>query len=172
MANYAYVENNEVNNLYDLLPPNWRNISNFYVLTDEELKVHGWYKVVIDTPNYNQETQTLGNPTYHFENDIVYERPTVIDLPVIIPVEAPVISEEQLEMIRQYEISTKWSDVRTNRDRLMAEFEWRYTRYNRQIRMNIQPTDNIAILDTYMQALADITNTEDPFAIQWPIYTG
>jgi len=172
MANYAYVEDNEVKNLYDLLPANWRNISNFYVLSDDELEVHGWYKVVKDTPAYNQETQRLGDPTYHFENDVVYERDTVIDIPVIIPVELPTLSQEQLDMIQQYEISTKWADIRATRDRLMTEFEWRYTRYDRQIRMNIEPTDNINALDAYMQALADITNTEDPYTVQWPTYTG
>jgi hypothetical protein len=60
--------------------------------------------------------------------------------------------------------------VRAERDRLMSEFEWRYTRYERQVRLSLTTTDNISNLDTYMQALADITAREDLTNLVWPTY--
>jgi hypothetical protein len=52
----------------------------------------------------------------------------------------------------------------------MRDFEWRYTRYHRQIRLGLPTTDSLENLDNYMQALADITNQEDLSNIIWPEY--
>lgn len=71
----------------------------------------------------------------------------------------------------QAEISDKWVEIRFNRDELMKQFEWRYVRYHREVRLGVTPTDNINDLDTYMQALADITNQTDPFNILWPVFS-
>ena len=32
MATYAHIENSTITGVYDLLPDNWRNISNFHAL--------------------------------------------------------------------------------------------------------------------------------------------
>jgi hypothetical protein len=62
----------------------------------------------------------------------------------------------------------KWTEVRKQRDELMAEMDWRILRYQREVRLELQSTDDITVLDQYMQSLADITNQEDPFNIVWP----
>ena len=36
MANFAYTENGEIVGVYDQLPENWKNISNFYTLSTED----------------------------------------------------------------------------------------------------------------------------------------
>ena len=37
MANYAHIVDGNIEGVYDLIPNNWKNISNFYALTEEEL---------------------------------------------------------------------------------------------------------------------------------------
>ena len=152
MANYAYVENDQIISVYDLLPNNWRNYSNFFALEGkwDYLKSIGWYKIVHVIPEYNPETQKIDNPRQWFENDTVYERKEVIDLPPA-PVEHQ-LTEDELEELRLLEIKQRWDLIRQERDTLMADFDWRYTRYERQTRMGLIPTDTIESLDTYMQA--------------------
>jgi len=77
---------------------------------------------------------------------------------------------EEIEQERQDAIARQWNAIRKQRDQLMKDFDWRYIRYAREVRLNLTPSDNIAAMDTYMQTLADITTQEDPFNIVWPTY--
>jgi hypothetical protein len=54
----------------------------------------------------------------------------------------------------------------------MKDFEWRYTRYDRQLRLGEPTVDDLTLMDAYMQALADITTQTDPFNIIWPMFGG
>lgn len=61
------------------------------------------------------------------------------------------------------------SKIRKERDSLIEQQSWRYERYAREVRLGITPTDNIEVLDTYIQTLADITDQEDfPWEVSWP----
>ena len=51
MANYVYMENGEIKEAYDILPTNWRNISYLPGLSEEEMKMLGWYKVKHNIPS-------------------------------------------------------------------------------------------------------------------------
>ena len=73
-------------------------------------------------------------------------------------------TEQELEL----ELDRKWQDVRTQRDYILSLLDWRFLRYQSQTRLNITLTDNIEILDTYAQALRDITLQSDPYNIVWP----
>lgn len=73
-------------------------------------------------------------------------------------------TEQELEL----ELNRKWQDVRTQRDYMLSLLDWRVLRYQSQTRLNITLTDNIEILDTYAQALRDITLQSDPYNIVWP----
>lgn len=65
------------------------------------------------------------------------------------------------------ELSAK---ARADRDALIAKVEWRYTRHAREVRLGLPLTDDIAVLDVYVQALADITKQFGfPGVINWPI---
>jgi hypothetical protein len=77
---------------------------------------------------------------------------------------------EEIEQERQDAIARQWNAVRKQRDQLMKDFEWRYTRHAREVRLALTPTDSILLMDTYMQTLADITEQSDPFNIIWPTY--
>ncbi len=163
MANYAYIENFQFIEIHDSIPKNWKNISNFSSFTDEEISQFGWYKLVKLIPEYNPETQKLGTERYYINENVAYETYDVIDLPPIIEPTPP--TKEELDQ-------AQWPIVRQIRDKLMSDFDWRYNRYEREVRLNITPTtDSIENMDTYMKALADITLQEDPFNIIWPTYS-
>lgn len=162
MANYAYVLDGKIEGVYDLLPKNWKNISNFNALNDEEIENFNWYKLTKVVPDYDSTTQKLSDPIFTVSEGVVYETYTIIDLPPPPPPPPELIVSEDMNR------AAMWEVVRIERDRLMKEMDWRYLRYSRQMRMNITPTDNIEELDAYMQALADITLQADPGSIIWP----
>lgn len=62
----------------------------------------------------------------------------------------------------------KWYEVRAMRDKLLTDLDWRFLRYQSQVRLGLTPTDDIVELDTYAQALRDITLQSDPDTIEWP----
>lgn len=163
---YAFVENGLVADVRDSLPENWRNISNFYVHANnyKYLNELGWYAVQDRLPNYDPTTQKLDNWSYEFDGVMVHRVPEIINVPQPTPAD---IERANLERV-----NTKWQEIRILRDDYMKSFEWRYTRYQRQVRLGITTTDNIDDLDNYMQELADITLQSDPFKIVWPVFTG
>ena len=167
MPMFAYVENNTISQLTDGLPQNWRNISNFSSLENdiEYLNTLGWQVVEKITPNYDPTTQQLTNWQYKLNNGTVTFEPDIE--PIVLP------TPEEIAAAEAANLAAQWLAVRQDRDQRMRDFEWRYTRYYRQQRLNINPTtDQISNLDTYMQSLADITQQTDPFNIVWPTYTG
>lgn len=173
MTNFAYVENGEIKKVLHTLPKNWVNISNFYAIDDESvLNRYGWYTIQKTTPLYDPATQLLGDPIRTFANNQVIETITIIQKPIVpVPVPAPAPSEEEVAQQIAAQLATQWDIVRQLRDTKMQEFDWRYVRHARQTRMNLPLSDNIADLDAYMQALADITQQSDPYNLIWPEYT-
>lgn len=163
MANYAYVQDNEIKGLYDSLPVNWKNISNFYIFTDEQAREYGWKKIIKPGPLYNTETEYVGNVDYYLLGEDVYERYQILTIPVVTPP-----SPEEIFA----NTTLQWELVRKTRDEKMSEFEWRYSRYDRQLRLGLETVDTIENMDAYMQALADVTLQSDPFSIVWPEYVG
>lgn len=162
MANFAYVVDNKIDSVYDIVPTNWNNISNFCILNDDELKTFGWYRLVKIVPTYDASTQKIDNPTQYFQDGVAYETQDVIDLPI----------EPVLELPSQEELNIKqWNIIRNQRDQLINDCDWRYTRYSRQTRLGLTPIDDLSKLDAYIQALADIPEKQtDPFNITWPVY--
>ena len=63
-----------------------------------------------------------------------------------------------------------WDEVRQTRDEKIRDCEWRIFRYQSEVRIGVTTTtDNINELDTYIQALRDITTTNsDPISVSWP----
>jgi len=165
MANYAYVVDNTIESVYELIPNNWKNTSNFYALTDEERETLSWYKIVKAYPEYNSATHTLDNPRHYFIDGVAYEAMDVIELPIVV---VPQLSDEAVNIQQQYETDVQWRLIRGERAVKMLSFEWRYTRYDRQIRLGETPDDDIVLMDAYMKALSDITTQTDPFRIIWP----
>ena len=63
-----------------------------------------------------------------------------------------------------------WAELRSSRDTKIKEVEWRVMRNLSETRQGLDTTDNISDLDTYIQALRDITSTTtNPLEVSWPI---
>ena len=73
-------------------------------------------------------------------------------------------TEQELEL----ELDRKWQDIRSQRDHMLSLLDWKFLRNQSQARLNITLTDSIESLDTYAQALRDITLQSDPYNIVWP----
>ncbi|TWA69746.1 phage tail assembly chaperone [Azospirillum baldaniorum] len=59
--------------------------------------------------------------------------------------------------------------VRAERDRRLDAVAWRISRHERETRLGQVPTDDLAALDGYMQALADVPEQAGfPHAVVWP----
>lgn len=77
------------------------------------------------------------------------------------------ITKHPLPMPTEAELSAA---ARAKRDSIISGVAWRYERQARELRLGIKTTDNLAALDTYVQALADITAQNGfPFTINWPV---
>lgn len=80
-----------------------------------------------------------------------------------------VVSNKTAEEL-QAEKDILWKEIREQRDQKINEVEWRITRYLSETRQGINPTtDTISDLDTYVQALRDITKQSDPSNITFPV---
>lgn len=81
------------------------------------------------------------------------------------------IVRDKTEQELQNEINYQWTKIRKERDNLLSNLDWRFIRYESQTRLGIVPVDSIQDLDTYAQALRDVTLQQDPFNIVWPEYS-
>lgn len=83
-------------------------------------------------------------------------------------------TEWQTVSLTESEISARnnqrWQEIRETRDAKIKEIEWRIMRYQSETRQGVEErTDNIVELDTYIQALRDITSTTtNPLEVVWP----
>ena len=62
----------------------------------------------------------------------------------------------------------KLKQIRAKRDVLMERGDKLIARYYREVRLGLPITFSIERIDTFMQALADITDSADLFNITWP----
>jgi hypothetical protein len=72
------------------------------------------------------------------------------------------------EASEEEKLKRAWAKIRELRDGTISGIQWRVERYHSEVRLGLTPTDDIANLDRYIQELRDITNSPDPFAIEWP----
>ena len=112
--------------------------------TSDELTDAG-YVAAGDSPAYDSDTQKL------IWNGTAWE---VVSL----------TTEEINTRLEQ-----RWAEVRETRDEKIKEVEWRVMRNLSETRQGLSTTDNISTLDTYIQALRDITSTTtNPIEVSWP----
>ena len=119
--------------------------------TDSDL-VSAGITTVADNPSYNTNTQKL-----------VWNRETT-------EWDVTELTQDELDQITD----SKWMQVRSQRDYLLSEADQRVLRYQSEERTGITThTDSISDLDTYMQELRDIPQTNsDPDNIVWPTIAG
>jgi hypothetical protein len=182
MTVLAHVENGTVTGVYDLLPENWRNISNFSALNLEAdkdfLTSLGWRVIQkASTPFYNEYSQQLSMPTYTYDasSNSVIETINVIDLPnnPITPAQIanPISSEDRTIMDHNVAMQT----LRTKRDMLLAETD--YTQLADIVKANGKTLT--ADYATYRQSLRDLPSTYEndstftnPDVVVYPVKPG
>ena len=77
--------------------------------------------------------------------------------------------DELTDLDITYATEQQWLNIRIERDERIEAVEWRIMRHQSEVRLGITTTtDNISNLDTYVQALRDITKQSDPYNITWP----
>ena len=154
MANYAHVENGQITGLYDLYPDNWRNISNFYLLTNEPNVIYdlGWRTIVKSVPSYNTDTQRLGNPIHSIVDDEVHETLEIIDLPTP---EIIYQTQEELIAIKLAQHNSAMETLRNKRDKLLADTD--FTQLADVIKIN--GPELTQLYEDYRQALRDLPSS-------------
>ena len=156
MTVYAHIENNSITGVYDILPANWRNISNFSALKNDPEFLHslGWRTIVRDNPTYDPVTQKLGNPTHAIIGDDVVETIEILYKPVQPTVEVVQVelTEEQILEQQLTRHNSVMAELRDIRDRLLLETD--FTQLTDVIRIN-GPELTLAY-DTYRQSLRDL----------------
>ena len=157
MANYAFVENNVITGLYDNLPTNWQNVSNFYLLKDdiETLSSMGWKVVQKVEPTYNSNTQYLGSVYHRLIDDQVIETFYVVDKPIEPEIISTEPTEQQLLEKKIMEHNQAMQELRAKRNELLANTD--FTQLSDVIEMN-GVTLSQAYKD-YRQALRNLPNT-------------
>lgn len=168
MANYAVVRDNQVVECFEYLPTNWANISNLSYMSVDELVSVGIYPIS-RVYSYDPSTQAAINIRYQFRDGVVYEDADVVHRESTLAQSQQRMIEEAAAALPQFSKTVHIIDqVRAKRDQLMRMQDWRYARYHRQMRLGVPPSDDISLLDQYMQKLADVTSQLDLYNVQWP----
>lgn len=141
---YCYIENNKIKQTVDVLPTNWKNISNFYILPNSELKKHGWLPV--EEVEYNG-TLTEG---LHIQESKVLQ----------------VITRSSPQQINiEEQIQDQWAGVRYQRDELLLKSD-KFVLFDVYEKFSNEKQQQIK---DYRQQLRDIPqNSEGPDNIIWP----
>lgn len=78
----------------------------------------------------------------------------------------------EAQIVEAYEgamLSEAGTAVRVERDRRIQAVMWRYERLGRHFRLGLPMLDDMATLDAYVQALADIPDQQGfPHDVTWP----
>jgi hypothetical protein len=77
---YALVQDNIVVGTQNVLPPIWKNITGFNLLSDAEVAEFGFLPVIDTAPSYDPTSQTISAPAYEIGSTQVVANYTVTPL--------------------------------------------------------------------------------------------
>jgi len=165
MANYVYVENNEIIDYQDVLPRNWRNVSGLYLLANDtaSLLQLGWYPVVKIPVSYNPKLSYISDTIYEIMEDHVTEQQIITDY-----------TQEELD---QQWLNTKndfLNGLRSERNRKLIDTDWTQV----SDLQNIKPPEWVTAWQNYRQALRDLPEQYldlpdyENVVVEWPIKPG
>ena len=172
MANYAHIEDGQITGVYDLYPENWRNISNFYLLSNDADAIYnlGWRTIVKTTPSYSSDTHYLSNPIHSLVDDTVYE---TLEVVAIVFSEEITYTVDQINSIQLEQHNSAIEILRQKRDKLLSDTD--FTQLADVIALNGAELTQLFVL--YRQALRDLPNlyeTDSQFVdestVIYPVY--
>jgi hypothetical protein len=158
MAEWVYVENNEIMEYYGDLPANWRHISGLSLSKNDLpfLKSLGWYPVTKESEIYDSSTQKLVGYNYTIRDADVLETPDIVDIPL-----------EELTPTTEYRDNCL-AVIRLNREKLLKECDWTQL----PDVQNTKSAEWIQSWASYRQQLRDLPQTAietDNFNVEWPV---
>jgi hypothetical protein len=143
MKKYCYIKEGKIEKV-DTLPTNWSNVSNFHLLTDEELKCHGWLPV--EEQHYSGDLQ----PGFHILED------KVIQVKDSEPSQQEVINNSQSDIINPdksktlHPLPTTLSAAQEFSTSIFpANDAWKNTRIRRNLLLRI--SDKYMLMDFYQE---------------------
>jgi hypothetical protein len=139
-----------IRHIHDIEPTQWDedNYCRVAKLTPEQIKQFGVHQLKLITPPYfDPATQTREHGPALLVDGVWTQNYIVSELD-------PAVAEEKA--------TEQWSIVRDQRNKLLADCDW--TQLPDAALANVQTSE----WATYRQALRDITETADPFAVVWP----
>lgn len=110
---------------------------------------------VEDFPKETKEMRVVIGNIFYDNDENIWKREYILEK----------IEDENYKCVR---LDRKWREIRDKRDKLMNDFDWRISRYHREVLLGMPPKEDINILNNYMQSLADITKIDDPFLVVFP----
>ena len=150
MSLYCYIKDNQVVIGPRILPENWENVSNFYLLPNDIVKTYGWVPYIKVTDN---------KPIIVSVNREVFED-RVVDTFITRDKTQEEIEEENNEILQN-----KWNDVRRQRNELLSKSD----RYALIDVWNSLSEVKQQEWSTYRQQLRDLPqNYNDPDAVVFP----
>jgi hypothetical protein len=131
------------------LPISWENVTNFYLLSDQQLKEYGWYPFEIEYPNIG-ENEIISSTTVIFENDKVIRRSTKRQL-----------TQDEIDKRNQLKSNKEWEEIRKKRNQLLSDCDW--------TQLIDAQVDNKTQWQAYRQNLRDLTKAPNPEDVIWPV---
>lgn len=155
MAEWAFVENNEIKELHDKLPVSWRNISGLDKASVDFLKSVGWLPVRKVTVEYNEKTHKVDSYNYTVNDCYVEEIPVLVEMLVDIAT-------------FQEKKNSFMSDLRLERNKLLAQCDW----------TQLEDFANISIKNQYKEYRQKLRDLPDEYenlddystaVVAWPV---
>jgi len=76
---WGFIEEKQLKEVHYFLPRNWRNISNFNLLSEQDLKINNWFPIIEQSVEYDPETQEIYDYQLIFDNDKFLRVPLIRD---------------------------------------------------------------------------------------------
>jgi len=154
MAEWVYVENNEIKEYHGELPRSWRNVSGLNLASTEELVSLGWYPVRKIQTSYDSSLYYEAGYSYEIKDDHVTETINIQAYP-----------EEHVLRMQEMKISNFYKNVREERNQKLAECDWTQA-------IDIQELKTQEWKDAwkaYRQILRDYPETISYGEVNWPL---
>lgn len=159
MAEWVYVEGNEIKEYHGALPKSWKNISGLDKANDAFLLSQGWYRVEKQYQTFDENAQE--NVGYNYE--ILSDR-------VVESLKLRTLTEEDINNRNQRKKDNFFNSLRSQRNRLLAESDWTQV----VDLQNSKSVDWIDLWKSYRQQLRDLPakyendNNYDYSSVMWP----
>ena len=150
MKKYCFVKNEEVEQVGGL-PTNFNNVSNFYLLAEDEIKKHGWFPV--ETISENKEIQD--SITYKIEGNLVKEIITTRNK-----------TQDEIDKENASQLEAKWHSIRVQRNNLLSKSDSEVV----SDKWENMTAEQKFLISEYRNFLRNIPqNFSNPGEVIWPI---